>query len=290
MKIRYSFSSRRTRKIDNICRQRQKYPSVARKIVEISDIVLEILDARFPEETRNTELEQEILRQNKKIIYVFNKADLTTKRIEEQIKKEFYPFVLVSCTKRKGIKDLRDLIKRIANDLEKRERREIKRDRIVIGEEGKIKVGVIGYPNTGKSSLLNLLAGKSAAGVGAEAGFTKGIQKVRLSQEIVLIDSPGVIPDEQYSSANKSIISDHTMFGGKSFSQVKDPEIVVARIMEKYPKILDRHYCIDSNGDCDELIENLGRKRGFLIRGGKVNGDQVARLILRDWQEGRIKL
>lgn len=290
MKIRYSFSSRRTRKIDNICRQRQKYPSVARKIVEISDIVLEILDARFPEETRNIELEQEILKQNKKIIYVFNKADLTTKRIEEQIKKEFYPFVLVSCTKRRGIKDLRDLIKRIANEIEKRERREIKRDRIVIGEEGKIKVGVIGYPNTGKSSLLNLLAGRSAAGVGAEAGFTKGIQKVRLSQEIVLIDSPGVIPDEQYSCIDKSKISDSTMFGGKSFSQVRDPEVVVARIMKKYPNLLEKYYSVESNSDCDELIEILGRKKGFLIKGGEVNGDQVARLILRDWQEGRIKI
>ena len=290
MKIRYSFSSRRTRKIDNICRQKQKYPSVARKIIDISDVILEILDARFPEETRNVELEAEILKQKKKIIYVFNKSDLVGTKMENKIKKEFYPFVFVSCTKRKGIKDLRNLIKRVANDIEKREKREIKRDQIVIGEEGKIKIGVIGYPNTGKSSLLNLLAGKSAAGVGAEAGFTKGIQKVRLSQDIVLIDSPGVIPDEQYSSVNKEIISDHTMFGGKSFSQVKEPEVVVARIIERYPGILEKHYSINSNGDCDELIESLGRQKGFLIRGGEVNGDQVARLILRDWQEGRIKI
>lgn len=290
MKLRYSFSSRRTRKIDNICRQKQKYPSVARKIIEISDVILEILDARFPEETRNTELEEEILKQKKKIIYVFNKADLIGTKMEKKVKEEFYPFVFVSCTKRRGIKDLRNLIKRVANEVEKREKREIKRDQIVIAEEGKIKVGVIGYPNTGKSSLLNLLAGKSAAGVGAEAGFTKGMQKIRLSNEIVLIDSPGVIPEEQYSSANKEIISDHTMFGGKSFSQVKEPEVVVARIMERYPGILDKHYGIDSNGDCDELIESLGRQRGFLIKGGEINGDQVARLILRDWQEGRIKI
>ena len=80
MKTRYSFSSRRTRKIDNIRKQKQKYPTIADKIVESSDIILEILDARFPEETRNPEIEEEIIKKGKRIIYVFNKSDLVDKR------------------------------------------------------------------------------------------------------------------------------------------------------------------------------------------------------------------
>ena len=80
MRKRYSFSSRRTRKIKNIRKQKQKYPSIADKIVEASDIILQILDARFPEKTRNHELEEEILKKDKRIIYDFNKSDLVNKK------------------------------------------------------------------------------------------------------------------------------------------------------------------------------------------------------------------
>src|SRR5690606_27219401 len=101
-----------------------------------------------------------------------------------------YPYVLVSCTKRKGIKKLRDLIKITAKKIEKKEKREIKKDKIIVSENEKVKVGIIGYPNTGKSSLINILSGKGGAGVGSDAGFTKNIQKIRLSEDVVLIDSP----------------------------------------------------------------------------------------------------
>jgi ribosome biogenesis GTPase A len=177
--VQYTYSSHRTRRIEKIRKQRVKYPQVAKNIVDTSDIILEVLDARFLEETRNRELEKEIEKQDKKIIYVLNKSDLVKSSKLKEIKGTVYPYVLVSCIKRKGIKDLRNLIKRLAKDVEKREKREILKDKVVLGEDNRIKVGVIGYPNAGKSSLLNLLAGKSAAGVGADAGFTRNVQKIR---------------------------------------------------------------------------------------------------------------
>ena len=114
MKERYSFSSRRTRRIDNIRKQKQKYPSIAYKIIENSDIILEILDARFPEDTRNPELEELIQKENKKIIYVFNKSDLIDKR---KLRKFNYlnPSITLSCKSHQNIKELRNLIKRIWN-------------------------------------------------------------------------------------------------------------------------------------------------------------------------------
>jgi hypothetical protein len=250
---------------------------------------LEVLDARFIEETRNRELEKEIEKQKKKIIYVLNKSDLVKPVRLKEIKKEVYPYAVVSCTKRKGIRNLRDLIKRIAGTIEKREKREILKDRVVVGESNKIKVGVIGYPNTGKSSLLNILSGRSAAGVGAEAGFTKNIQKIKLSGDIILIDSPGVIPEDQYSVVDKEKISHHTLAGGKSWTQVKEPEMVVHDLMQKYSEILNNFYGCDCE-DSEELIEFVGRKKGFLKKGNKVNEDQAARSILKDWQEGEIKV
>ncbi|MCA9487839.1 MAG: 50S ribosome-binding GTPase [Nanoarchaeota archaeon] len=288
MRPRYSFSSRRNRRIDKMTKQRQKYPDIAKKIVDTSDIILEVLDSRFPNQTRNKELESEIKTQKKKIIYVLNKSDLA----KNQKRTLPTPNVKVSCTKRIGIKQLRDKIKQISKTIEQRETRELRKDKVVKGEDSRIKVGVIGYPNTGKSSLLNLLSGKKAAGVGSEAGFTKGVQKIRLSSEIVLIDTPGVIPEEDYSQTEKKKIAQNTMFGGKSYTQIKEPEIVIHRILEEFPNSLEKHYKIklENNLDSEELIEKVGNLKGFFKKGNKVDEDKTAREILRAWQKGEINI
>jgi len=279
MRVRHSFSSRHTGKIQNIRKQRGKYPLIAKKIIEDSDIILEILDARFIQETRNNEFEEEIKRKNKRIIYVFNKADLID-RNNLKISRELMPYVFVSSTLRKGIKELRDKIKIEAKKVNS-EREE---------NYEKITVGVIGYPNTGKSSLINSLIGKSSAGVGSDAGFTKNIQKIKLSKEIVLIDSPGIIPEKEYSHQDREKISMHTKLGARSYSQVKEPDLVIATLMKDYSKILEKFYKIDAKGDSEILLEELGKKKGFMKKGGEVNEDATARLILRDWQGGKIKL
>ncbi len=272
MKPRYSFSSRRTRKIGNIRKQKQKYPELTKKIIENSDIILQILDARFPEETRNKEIEKIIKKKNKKIIYVLNKSDLIEKKIDKKIR----PCVFTSCTLRRGIKELRDFIKRKAKEIKK--------------EEERINVGIIGYPNTGKSSLINLLIGKNSAKTASESGFTKGLQKFRLSPGILLIDSPGIIPEKEYSAIKREAITQHTKLGGRGYSQVKEPEMVVSDLIKEFPGTFEKFYKIDSNSDSESFIQTLGKRKGFLKKGGEVEEDKTARLILRDWQEGKIKI
>jgi len=292
MRVRYSFSSRRTRHIDKIRKQRQKYPSLAEKIVAISDIILQVLDARFIQDTRNLELEKTIQNQKKKIIFVLNKADLINKnKIKKKELEEIKPYVFVSATKRTGSKDLRNLIKTLAKQVEKIESRTLKGDKIKDkGGEEQIVVGVIGYPNTGKSTLINLLIGKSSAGTGAEAGFTKGIQKLKLAKDIILLDSPGVIPQKEYSGTKQKAIAKHTKVSGRSYSQVKNPEQIIAELIKEYSKTFDKHYKIKSKANAEILIEELGRKKGFLKKAGEINEDKTARFILKEWQEGKIKI
>jgi len=280
MRARYSFSSRRTRKIDNIRKQKKKYPTIADKIVQDSDIILQILDSRFPEETRNPELEEEILQKGKRIIYVFNKSDLVDKR---KLKKfnHLNPSISISCTKYQNIKDLRNLIKRIAKQIKK----PVDRDKL-----GKITVGVIGYPNTGKSSLINILIGKSSAGVGSDAGFTKNIQKLKLSEEIILLDSPGVIPKKEYSSSDSEKIAMHTKLGGRSYSQVKEAEMVVANLMKDHSKEIEKFYKIKAKGDSEILLEEIAKQKGFFKSKGLIDEDKAARVILKDWQQGKIRI
>ncbi|OGJ12580.1 hypothetical protein A3K82_00190 [Candidatus Pacearchaeota archaeon RBG_19FT_COMBO_34_9] len=287
MKTRHSFSKGKrhdssviTRQKRYIKKEKAKYPALAEKIVQMSDIILEVLDARFIRETRNLELEESIRKQNKKIIYVFNKADLIDiKKIKEEDIASLSPKVFVSCITRKGGKELRNKIKITSYTIKKP----------VDNSLNKITAGVIGYPNTGKSSIINLLVGKPSAGIGADAGFTKGIQKVNLTSDIVLIDSPGIIPDKEYSDSNRSAISRHTKVGARSYSQVKYPEMVVSDLMKEFSSVLEKHYSINAEGNSEILIEILGRKKGFLKKGNEVDEDKTARLILKDWQEGRIR-
>src|SRR5690606_29148642 len=134
------------------------------EVIRISDVVLEVLDSRFIDETRHPGLEEEVRNAGKKLVFVLNKADLVD--IEELKNSgkldEIKQYVFFSSVKKVGKRSLRE---RIAI--------EAKRN----NKEHKIAhVGVFGYPNTGKSSLINYLSGKGAAGISAQAGFTKGMQ------------------------------------------------------------------------------------------------------------------
>src|SRR3989344_1621969 len=278
MRVRHSFSSRHTGKLQNIRKQKGKYPLIAKKIIENSDIILEILDARFPQETRNIQFEEEIKQKGKKIIYVLNKSDLIINK-KPDILKELFPYALVSVTSRKGIKDLRNKIKIEAKKISREKEKDFNE---------RVTVGIIGYPNTGKSSLINSLIGRSSAGVGSDAGFTKNLQKIKLSENIVLIDSPGIIPEKEYSSINSEKISRHTKLGARSYSQVKEPEIVIADLMKEYSEALENFYKIDAEGDSEKLIEELGKRKGFRKKGGEVDEDKTSRIIIKDWQSGRI--
>ena len=116
------------------------------------------------------------------------------------------------------------------------------------------------------------------------------MQKIKLSQGIVLIDSPGIIPEKEYSSQDQKKLSAHAKLGARSYSQIKEPEMVITLLMEDYPGLLEKHYKINAKGNPETLLEELGKKKGFLKKGGQVNEDTVARLIIKDWQQGNIRI
>ncbi len=359
VRVRYSFGSRHTGRITNIKKQRGKYPDVMKDVVRISDIVLEILDARYIEETRNIAVEDDILKQGKLLIYVFNKVDLVDlKELEKQIPKWMRPYVFVSATENIGLRNIKSRIQMEAKRIQAARRpddKEIKakeaelgaargipsrkgtkvpsssgkysklqdkKDRDKKAKETKgevvkemrgakrVHVGVIGYPNAGKSSVINFITRKNAAKTAKQAGFTKGMQKIRMSEDILILDTPGVIPASKYSTESKSFAAD-VKVGGRTYSDVKDPEDVVYYLMtapepkdadnvtdkendaikdaEVNAKKIQDYYDIQVDDSAEDLIEALGKSKGFLGKGGVVDVDRSARIILRDWQKGMIK-
>ena len=149
------------------------FGAIVNKVIRKSDIVLEILDARFIDETRNKRIEDKI----KILIHVINKCDYVEKSYMDEVKKTLENCVFVSAKKRYGTTLLKQKIKALAN-------------------KNKIKkpmVGVIGYPNVGKSSVINVLKGKRSAKTSPEAGLTRAEQYLNVDNDFLMIDTPGVI-------------------------------------------------------------------------------------------------
>ena len=195
---------------------RKDYFHMVIDVIKRSNLVLIILDARFPDESRNLSIEKRILNLNKKFIYVLNKVDLVDKKILEEKTMNLEPKVFMSSKFNLGTKILRD---KIYETVKKKP----------------IYVSVVGYPNTGKSSLINCLKQKRSARVSPKAGLTRGIQKIRVSQGVYLIDTPGVIPLSVKGDSIRAITNI------KNPENIKDIDLVAIDIINLFVKKNPEH-------------------------------------------------
>lgn len=279
MRVKYNFSSKltqKTRKPSHTNKHSVAFPKQAREVIRTSDIILEVLDARFIDKTRNLQLEAEAKNAGKKLIFVLNKADLIdikNLKISYDLS-SMKPYVLFSTKSKIGRTRLRQLVNIEAKKT----------------DFNKARVGVIGYPNTGKSSVINVLSGGKRAGTSSQAGFTKTIQKIRFNKDIIILDSPGVIFSGEENSLMGNIVKRHVETGAKDYGKVKHPDFIINDIMKQHKKIFDNFYGVDSHEDSENLLEILGKKWNLLEKGGIVDKDRTARRILKNWQEGKIKI
>lgn len=255
---------------------KQLWNRVKRQIQRNVDLVLVVLDARDPLGTRPTRIEQFIQKwgATKNYLLVLNKIDMVPREVVSawaryfQTREEGVPFLLFSGKKGTGYRRLQDQIYRYV-------------------PRNKAKVMVVGYPNTGKSTIINvLLQGKKRVGTSSQAGFTRGLQLVKLAgpREVYLVDSPGIIPyDQRFSEL------DLALKGAKVPNKLKDPLGVVEELFYRRVDhaVLRRVYEV-SFTDLDDFITALGKKRGRLQKGGTVNERQVYLEVIQDWQTGKI--
>jgi nuclear GTP-binding protein len=251
------------------------------KVVESSDVLLEVVDVRDPLGCRLEGMERTITSQwgdRKHIVVILNKIDLVHPDVVEQWVHWFeddqqmmvIPFsASKDCAQRTGcISRLFKLLRSLAR-----------------GEGGarkSITVGLIGYPNVGKSSVINSLKRKNVVGVGNTPGFTTGNTEVDLRQDVKIMDCPGVVmPGED--------TGDVVLRNAVKVDQLPNPLVAVERLIQRCDA--DQLSCVYEVGtfkDAIDFVHQVGIRRGRVRQGGLVDEDETARIILKDWNDGKI--
>jgi len=245
---------------------------VVEDMIENSDIIVLVGDARMPELSLHRELIRKVHKHGKELVIAFTKIDLVNKERLNMIKKENKSAFIVSGTKNIGIKDLRKHLQILA-----------KRNKI-----DEPKVGVVGYPNIGKSAIINAIARRARALVADMPGTTRGVQWIK-SGNLRILDSPGVIP---YEDKNSKLV----LLGSKHPERIRDPVKSAIEIIQMFKssnlKSIENLYNVKIAPLTDnyEIIIEIGRKRGYLKKGGEVDEMKSAITIVKDWQRGKLMI
>ncbi len=241
------------------------FREIVRKIISKSDLVVEILDARDPAGTRNTDLEKLVAKYRKALAVVVNKADLVRNTDNISIRGA----CVLSSRNMGSAKILKKFL------LEKLPRKPA-------------RVAIVGYPNVGKSTIINMLKGRRSASVAPIPGHTRGAQWIRIDEDMLLLDSPGIIPsyekDEIVLAKKGAIEADH----------LKDPEYAAQAIIESIiredPSVLGKFYDIEISvfDSSQEVLERIAVRRGRLLKGSVPDILSVSKSIIRDRYKGKI--
>ncbi len=270
----------------------EPYWDLIKRIVIESDLVLEILDARLIELSRNSLVEAVIKDTERPVIFVINKSDLvskdTLKKDVVKLKKEG-EVVFVSAKQKSSGRLLYTAIKRVFKEHGKRVK-EFSEQKPQFREAiGDIVVAVVGYPNVGKSSIINLLAHKKKVKVSKKSGTTHGVHWIKATDEIKLIDSPGVIPLDKDDDLRYGLI------GARDSESLRDPAVVaealVKLFIKKNKKAFEDFYKITiEKEDPEIIIKELAEKKSFFLKGGIADENRASNVLIRDWQQGRLRL
>ena len=249
--------------------------------INLTDVVIEVLDARIPISSRYKNLGKFI--GEKPRLLVLNKSDIAEPSQNARWKDYF---VAQGCkvvmTSASSAKDISSIVKNAvelgAPAIEK------------IVSKGRlprpIRVVVVGMPNVGKSSIINKLIKTSKAKTGAKAGVTRSTQWIRVNPKLELLDTPGIIPTKLESQEMGEKLAIVNSIGEAAYDRVEVAKILIELLFRKYRDIFCRYYKLEGQEEVPTL-EDIAKSRKLLLPKGKFDTDRAASLALTDFRHGK---
>lgn len=263
--------------------------------LKLVDVVVEITDARIPYSSRNPEMDR--LVGSKPRLVLLNKADSADETVTsmwlDYYKRKGITAAATDCRSGKNVNKIHSLLK------------ELMADKIASweahGMKGRpIRMMIVGIPNVGKSSFINRLAGSKRAKVEDRPGVTRGKQWVSLDNDMELLDMPGVL----WPKFEDKSVGEKLAFTGAVKDDIMDMEYLACHFLEllnrDYPDLITARYDVKTDDIPDndkdtigcvqgfEILERIGRKRGFLVSGGEINTERAAITVMDEFRSGKI--
>ncbi len=253
--------------------------------INLIDIIYEVIDARMPISSKIKDIDDLI--KDKPRILIMTKYDLCDKKETDKFISYYeslgYKVVPVDLANNKNVKNVLNLSESVSKELnEKRKSKGLK--------PRNLRALIIGIPNVGKSTLINRLVGKRAAGVGNKPGFTKSLSWIRINKDIDLLDSPGILwpkLENQYEARILAIFSSIK----EEILNKEDLALFAIDILTKlYKEKLEERYNIKIDNMTNvEIMEEIAKKRGCVTKGNITDYERVSSIILNDIKNNAFK-
>lgn len=253
--------------------------------LNLVDGVVELLDARIPYSSRNPEIDEIV--KGKPRIVLLNKCDVADPNATSMWLKYFQNkgayALAVDCRTGKGLNKFEPTVKQaLAKVITRNEAK---------GMSGKpLRLMVVGIPNTGKSSFINRMGKNAKAKVADKAGVTKQNQWFVVGNGIELLDTPGVL----WPKFEDREVGDKLAFIGSVKDEITDQETLSCRLLESLavtkPELIEERYKLESVSGLQgwEILELIGKKRGFLIKGGEIDYERAAVIVTDEFRGGKL--
>lgn len=251
--------------------------------IKLIDLVIELVDARIPMSSRNPDIDQ--MAAGKARLILLNKSDLADGAKNAEWVRYFTEkgaHVLKIDSRNKA--DMKSVSAVIAEACKEKKERDRKRGII----NRPVRAMVAGIPNVGKSTFINSFAGRACAKTGNKPGVTKGKQWIRLNKDVELLDTPGIL----WPKFDDAMVGIHLAFIGSVNDNIIDLTQLAAELAgflnKEYPKALCERYGEAAVGDKTELLGAIARARGCLKKGGELDYDKAAVMLLEDFRSGKL--
>ena len=266
------------------------YPGHMKKTIEdiekklkLVDFVIEIIDSRIPFSSRNPLFDD--LFKNKKRLLIFNKSDLSNPKLND----EWMEKITDENNFAISYNAMKPNVNLVVKKSEELMAEEIKKYQDKGLKKGPLRAMIVGIPNSGKSTFINSISGTKSARTGNRPGVTKTNQWIKIHSKLHLLDTPGVLWPKFEEKVGLNLA-----FTGAIKDEIMDRETLALKLIGKLKKIapaaLEERYKLSNIQDKEaiEIMDEIGKNRGALMRGGLIDYEKVSGIILDEFRKGTL--